>query len=117
MRQKRVQGSHFAHLKQASAANQFVIDRRVDPCLSEVFPWKDIPAAHEKMLANQHLGFGIKPLPAGGELCSLAATVKQPGTKQRFQRLDLFAQRRLGDTQPLRRQAIITLFSQHHKGA
>ena len=70
-----------------------------------------------QMLANQHLGFGIKPLPAGGELCSLAATVKQPGTKQRFQRLDLFAQRRLGDTQPLRRQAIITLFSQHHKGA
>jgi crotonyl-CoA carboxylase/reductase len=55
MRQKRVQGSHFANLMQASAANQLVIDRRVDPCLSEVFPWNDIPAAHEKMLANQHL--------------------------------------------------------------
>ncbi|RZK88042.1 MAG: crotonyl-CoA carboxylase/reductase, partial [Methylobacterium sp.] len=26
MRQKRIQGSHFAHLKQASAANQFVLD-------------------------------------------------------------------------------------------
>jgi crotonyl-CoA carboxylase/reductase len=38
MRQKRVQGSHFAHLKQASAANQFVLDRRVDPCMSDVFP-------------------------------------------------------------------------------
>ncbi|CAO4177842.1 crotonyl-CoA carboxylase/reductase [Methylorubrum populi] len=54
MRQKRIQGSHFAHLKQASAANQFVIDRRVDPCMSEVLPWDKIPAAHTKMWKNQH---------------------------------------------------------------
>jgi len=54
MRQKRIQGSHFAHLKQASAANQFVIDRRVDPCMSEVFAWADIPKAHTKMWKNQH---------------------------------------------------------------
>ncbi|MBY0448640.1 MAG: crotonyl-CoA carboxylase/reductase, partial [Hyphomonadaceae bacterium] len=55
MRQKRIQGSHFAHLKQATAANQLVIDRRIDPCMSEVFPWALIPDAHEKMLDNQHL--------------------------------------------------------------
>jgi len=55
MRQKRVQGSHFANLKQAAAANQLVIDRRIDPCMSEVFEWARIPAAHEKMLDNQHL--------------------------------------------------------------
>ncbi|MEC7289078.1 MAG: crotonyl-CoA carboxylase/reductase, partial [Pseudomonadota bacterium] len=54
MRQKRVQGSHFANLKQASAANQLVIDRRIDPCMSEVFSWADIPQAHEKMLNNEH---------------------------------------------------------------
>src|SRR5215472_1597117 len=54
MRQKRVQGSHFAHLKQASAANQFVIDRRVDPCISDVFPWEKIPFAHELMRTNRH---------------------------------------------------------------
>jgi crotonyl-CoA carboxylase/reductase len=54
MRQKRVQGSHFAHLKQASAANQLVIDRRIDPAMSEVFPWDKIPDAHEKMLDNKH---------------------------------------------------------------
>jgi crotonyl-CoA carboxylase/reductase len=54
MRQKRVQGSHFAHLKQASQANQFVLDRRIDPCMSEVFPWDKIPHAHTKMLKNQH---------------------------------------------------------------
>jgi crotonyl-CoA carboxylase/reductase len=54
MRQKRIQGSHFAHLKQAAAANQFVIDRRIDPCMSELFPWDRIPVAHTKMWKNQH---------------------------------------------------------------
>ena len=54
MRQKRVQGSHFANLKQASAANRFVINRQVDPCMSEVFPWADIPRAHMKMMRNEH---------------------------------------------------------------
>ncbi len=54
MRQKRVQGSHFAHLKQAMAANQLVIDRRIDPAMGEVFEWDKIPLAHEKMLDNKH---------------------------------------------------------------
>jgi crotonyl-CoA carboxylase/reductase len=54
MRQKRIQGSHFAHLKQASAANQFVLDRRIDPCMSDVFAWDNIPLAHEMMWKNQH---------------------------------------------------------------
>jgi len=54
MRQKRIQGSHFANLKQASAANRFVIDRRVDPCMSEVLSFREIPAAHTKMWRNEH---------------------------------------------------------------
>ncbi len=54
MHQKRVQGSHFAHLKQASAANQLMVERRLDPCMSEVFPWDEIPQAHTKMLRNEH---------------------------------------------------------------
>ncbi len=54
MRQKRIQGSHFANLMQASQANQLVIERRIDPCMSEVFSWEDIPSAHMKMLRNQH---------------------------------------------------------------
>jgi crotonyl-CoA carboxylase/reductase len=49
-----LQGSHFANLKQASAANNFVINRQVDPCMSEVFSWADIPRAHQLMLKNQH---------------------------------------------------------------
>jgi crotonyl-CoA carboxylase/reductase len=52
--QKRLQGSHFANLKQASAANKFVLNRQVDPCMSEVFSWADIPRAHQLMLKNQH---------------------------------------------------------------
>jgi crotonyl-CoA carboxylase/reductase len=55
MHQKRVQGSHFAHLKQAAQANQLVINRRIDPCMSEVFSWRDIPKAHKRMLDNKHL--------------------------------------------------------------
>ena len=54
MHQKRIQGSHFAHLKQAAAANQLMVERRLDPCMSEVFPWADIPAAHVKMRKNEH---------------------------------------------------------------
>ncbi len=54
MRQKRVQGSHFANLKQASAANAMVVQRKVDPCLSEIFAWRDIPRAHDKMRRNEH---------------------------------------------------------------
>ncbi len=54
MRQKRIQGSHFANLKQASQANSLMVDRRIDPCMSEVFAWTDIPRAHAKMHANKH---------------------------------------------------------------
>jgi len=54
MHQKRVQGSHFANLLQASQANRLVIERRIDPCMSEVFPWTDIPKAHIRMWRNEH---------------------------------------------------------------
>ena len=54
MHQKRVQGSHFANLLQASQANRLVIERRIDPCMSEVFSWEQIPKAHMRMLKNQH---------------------------------------------------------------
>ncbi len=52
--QKRLQGSHFAHLKQAAAANKLVVERRIDPVMSEVFPWEEIPTAHMRMLRNEH---------------------------------------------------------------
>jgi len=54
MHQKRVQGSHFANLKQAASANKLMLERRLDPCMSEVFPWEQVPDAHLKMLRNEH---------------------------------------------------------------
>ncbi|MEM1065940.1 MAG: crotonyl-CoA carboxylase/reductase [Pseudomonadota bacterium] len=54
MHQKRLQGSHFAHLKQASAANRLMLERRLDPCMSEVFPWDELPQSHTKMMRNEH---------------------------------------------------------------
>jgi crotonyl-CoA carboxylase/reductase len=71
MRQKRIQGSHFANLLQASQANRLVVERRIDPCMSEVFPWADIPRAHTKMLKNLH-----KP----GNMAVLVQA-KRPGMK------------------------------------
>ena len=71
MHQKRIQGSHFAHLKQATQANQLVLERRIDPCMSEVFPWEDIPEAHMKMHRNEH-----KP----GNMAVLVSS-KRPGLR------------------------------------
>ena len=54
MHQKRVQGSHFANLMQASNANRLVMAQRIDPCMSDVYAWRDIPKAHMKMWKNEH---------------------------------------------------------------
>ncbi len=71
MRQKRIQGSHFANLLQAAQANHLMVERRIDPCMSEVFSWDDIPRAHTKMMRNQH-----KP----GNMAVLVQA-KQPGMR------------------------------------
>ena len=55
MHQKRLQGSHFANLKQAAAANRLMCEGRLNPCLSEVFSWNELPEAHMKMRRNEHL--------------------------------------------------------------
>jgi crotonyl-CoA carboxylase/reductase len=31
-----------------------MLERRLDPCMSEVFPWADIPKAHTLMWKNRH---------------------------------------------------------------
>jgi len=55
MHQKRLQGSHFANLKQAAAANRLMCENKLNPCLSETFDWNDLPEAHMKMRRNEHL--------------------------------------------------------------
>ena len=54
MRQKRLQGSHFANEEQAAAFNQLVIDGHVDPCIGEVFTFDKIGDAHQLMNGNKH---------------------------------------------------------------
>jgi len=69
MHQKRLQGSHFANLKQAAAANRLMCENKLNPCLSEVFDWNDLPEAHMKMRRNEHLPGNMSVLvqaPCGG---------------------------------------------------
>jgi crotonyl-CoA carboxylase/reductase len=54
MRQKRLQGSHFANDEQAGALNDMVIAGDVDPCLSRVFSFDELPEPHQLMHENRH---------------------------------------------------------------
>lgn len=54
MRQKRLQGSHFANDRDAGAFNNLVIAGQINPCLSETFIFEEIGLAHQLMLENKH---------------------------------------------------------------
>ena len=54
MRQKRLQGSHFANDEQALAMAQLVADGAVDPCLSRCFTFEEVGLAHQLMQENRH---------------------------------------------------------------
>ena len=54
MRQKRLQGSHFASVKQCAAVNRLVADRRIDPCLSHVAPFEEVGESHQMLYENRH---------------------------------------------------------------
>lgn len=49
VRQKRFQGSHGTNDKQAIAYNQLVNERKIDPCLGELYSFEDIGKAHYDM--------------------------------------------------------------------
>jgi crotonyl-CoA carboxylase/reductase len=66
MMQKRFQGSHLSNDEQAAAANQLVIDKKVDPCLSDTMPFDEIGQAHQLMHENRH--------PYGNMACLVNAT-------------------------------------------
>ena len=54
MRQKRLQGSHFANGEQSAAFNNMVIEGQVDPCMSRVFTYEELPLSHQLMYENKH---------------------------------------------------------------
>jgi len=77
MRQKRVQGSHFATRAQCAEANRLVIEGHVDPCMSRVFEFGEMAEPHTLMRANLHPGGNMSVLvqaPARG-LHNMAETL------------------------------------------
>jgi crotonyl-CoA carboxylase/reductase len=54
MRQKRLQGSHFANDEQSKGINDLVIAGKVDPCLSRTFPFAGTAECHQLMRDNKH---------------------------------------------------------------
>ena len=65
MRQKRLQGSHFANDDDAIAYNDMVETGAVDPCLSQTFSFAEIPHVHQLMYENKH--------PSGNMACLVNA--------------------------------------------
>ncbi|CDI03505.1 Crotonyl-CoA reductase (fragment) [Candidatus Competibacter denitrificans Run_A_D11] len=54
MRQKRLQGSHFANAEQSYQMNELAVRGLLDPCLSRAFTYADLPVAHQLMHDNKH---------------------------------------------------------------
>jgi crotonyl-CoA carboxylase/reductase len=54
MRQKRLQGSHFANDEQSEGFNNLVLQGLVDPCMSRCFVWDELPDSHQLMYENKH---------------------------------------------------------------
>ena len=73
MHQKRLQGSHVANDDEACAVNELVIQKKVDPCLSETYEFEQIGHAHQLMHENKH--------PSGNMACLVNATSRGKGSK------------------------------------
>ena len=71
MQQKRFQGSHLANDQEAEAVNELIIQKKVDPCLSETYEFDQIGHAHQLMHDNKH--------PYGNMACLVNATAKGQG--------------------------------------
>jgi crotonyl-CoA carboxylase/reductase len=54
MRQKRLQGSHFANDVQANEMNELALSGKLDPCMSKAFTYEEIPHVHQLMYENKH---------------------------------------------------------------
>jgi len=54
MRQKRLQGSHFANDNDAAGFNQLVMEGKVDPCLGRVFSFDEVGLCHQLLHENKH---------------------------------------------------------------
>jgi crotonyl-CoA carboxylase/reductase len=71
MRQKRLQGSHFANDEQAKGINDLVAAGKVDPCLGRVFDFSETGECHQLMRENRH--------PSGN--MAILVNARQPGQR------------------------------------
>ncbi len=78
MYQKRIQENHFANLKQAFAANEFLINKKLDPWVGEILERDLLTEAPKKMHENSNslgnmavfvqspsVGFGVSDIDKG----------------------------------------------------
>jgi crotonyl-CoA carboxylase/reductase len=54
VRQKRLQGSHFATDREARAVNELVTEGKIDPCLTRTFAFDEVGLAHQLIHENRH---------------------------------------------------------------
>jgi crotonyl-CoA carboxylase/reductase len=54
MRQKRLQGSHFASVRQCAEVVSLMAAGRLDPLLARTFAFQEVGEAHQLMYENQH---------------------------------------------------------------
>jgi len=67
MRQKTIIGSHFANAYECQRANQLIIEGKIKPVLSRVFPFSECPEPHQMMKENSHVGKMVVLVGAPGE--------------------------------------------------
>jgi len=77
MRQKRLQGSHFANTEQSNQMNELALRGLLDPCLSRAFTYAEIPVAHQLMHDNKH-PHGNMAVLVGAKDFGLGASGKPP---------------------------------------
>jgi crotonyl-CoA carboxylase/reductase len=77
MRQKRIQGSHFANAYECTQANALIESGKIQPVLWKTMPFEDVAHAHQAMYKNEHLG-KISIL-VGAESEGLGRTAEGPG--------------------------------------
>ncbi|MBZ0270880.1 crotonyl-CoA carboxylase/reductase [bacterium] len=85
MRQKRLQGSHFANDDQAIAVNRLVEQGLVDPCLSRTFTWDELPDCHQLMYENKH-PHGNMAILVGASKSGAGATGEPPAGRNDIMR-------------------------------
>src|SRR5215510_3206296 len=56
MKQKQIIGSHFANAWQATKANELIESGKIAPVLWKTMGFEDVPAAHQMLSDNEHLG-------------------------------------------------------------